>query len=285
MLKPGFFTNPELAALPESARLLFAGLWTLADRDGRLLDRPSYIHGQLFPHDHVGAVDCEALLKQLRGAGFIERYRAKGMTLIAITQWHAHQHPHFREPVSKLPPKSEPRAQPSAEPGGGSSLGSLGSLGINTPPPSGGGCPFSVEKVPAPQPSGEPFELKTAPQGSGKLNGKHVLPSCPHRDLLALWGEILPQLPQHNPDLWAGAREAQLRTRWRETAKARHWATQADGLAYFRALFGYVGRSHFLTGRAKYHDERHPFLAELAWIVEPGNWAKVIEGRYHEGTA
>ena len=40
LLKPGFFMNEELARLPVRARLLFAGLWCLADREGRLEDRP-----------------------------------------------------------------------------------------------------------------------------------------------------------------------------------------------------------------------------------------------------
>lgn len=38
-IKPGFFTNEVLADMPALVRLLFAGLWTIADRDGRLEDR------------------------------------------------------------------------------------------------------------------------------------------------------------------------------------------------------------------------------------------------------
>jgi hypothetical protein len=44
-IKPGFFKNDELAELPIEARLLFAGLWTIADREGRLEDRPKKIKG------------------------------------------------------------------------------------------------------------------------------------------------------------------------------------------------------------------------------------------------
>lgn len=42
-IKPGFFTNDVLAACDQLARLLFAGLWTVADRAGRLEDRPKRI--------------------------------------------------------------------------------------------------------------------------------------------------------------------------------------------------------------------------------------------------
>ena len=35
-IKPGFFRNADLAELTFEARLLFIGLWTLADSEGRL---------------------------------------------------------------------------------------------------------------------------------------------------------------------------------------------------------------------------------------------------------
>ena len=42
-IKPGFFLNEELGVLPPLVRILFAGLWCIADRDGRLEDRPKRI--------------------------------------------------------------------------------------------------------------------------------------------------------------------------------------------------------------------------------------------------
>src|SRR5262245_4448792 len=53
LLKPGFFTNEDLVELPPAARLLFAGLWTLADREGRLEDRPKRIKLAVLPYDDV----------------------------------------------------------------------------------------------------------------------------------------------------------------------------------------------------------------------------------------
>ena len=65
-IKPGFFTNPELAELPFETRLLFAGLWTVADKKGRLEDRPKKIKMQVFPAD---TVDIDTMLEQLHKAG------------------------------------------------------------------------------------------------------------------------------------------------------------------------------------------------------------------------
>ena len=114
---------------------------------------------------------------------------------------------------------------------------------------------------------------------------KASLPDCPHLAVLALWAEVLPHLPQHNPSLWKGARSAHLRARWRETAAEKRWQSEADGLTYFRRLFGYVGQSQFLTGRTSTQGGRPPFVAELAWLVMPMNWAKTVEGKYHPEAA
>lgn len=108
-------------------------------------------------------------------------------------------------------------------------------------------------------------------------------PDCPHVEVLRLWAEVLPSLPQHDAAQWRGSRADHLRARWRETATAKGWQTREQGLRYLRKLFGYVGESPFLTGQE--HDpKRRPFFAELAWLVEPLNWAKVHEGKYHPAT-
>ena len=46
-IKPGFFKNEDLAECSPWARLCFAGLWTLADREGRLEDRANVIQDEL----------------------------------------------------------------------------------------------------------------------------------------------------------------------------------------------------------------------------------------------
>lgn len=107
-------------------------------------------------------------------------------------------------------------------------------------------------------------------------------PDCPHLEVLALWAEVLPAMPQHLPEQWRGARADHLRTRWRETATAKGWTHKAQGLAYFRKLFAFIGRSGFLTGRASVAHGKRPFAVELEWVVKPANWAKVHEGKYHE---
>jgi hypothetical protein len=104
-LKIGFFQNEQLAELPFEHRLLFAGLWLLADREGRLQDRPRWIKALLFPYDEV---DVDVALDRLTAQGFIERYVADGAAYIAVVQFAKHQRPKKDEPESAIPaPLSE----------------------------------------------------------------------------------------------------------------------------------------------------------------------------------
>jgi hypothetical protein len=101
LLKPGFFTNEDLAQLPVRARLLFAGLWCLADREGRLEDRPQRIKAAIFPYERLSV---EPLLALLHSAGFVKRYTAAYTRCLALPTFAKYQHPHHREPPSLLPP-------------------------------------------------------------------------------------------------------------------------------------------------------------------------------------
>jgi hypothetical protein len=123
-IKPGFFTNDELAELPALTRLLFIGLWTLVDRDGRIEDRPKKIKAECMPYDDM---DADAALSELCRAGFILRYEADNTRCIQVQNWSKHQNPHVKELASTLPAPDkhqtstvpEPvKPQPQPEPAG-----------------------------------------------------------------------------------------------------------------------------------------------------------------------
>lgn len=100
-LKPGFFSNEQLAECDPLARLLFQGLWLHADRDGRLEDRPKRFKATILPYDKC---DIDALLKQLVDRQFIIRYINSGYCYIEITTFSLHQRPYTKEPHSSIPP-------------------------------------------------------------------------------------------------------------------------------------------------------------------------------------
>lgn len=98
-------------------------------------------------------------------------------------------------------------------------------------------------------------------------------PACPHREIIAAYHELLPACPRVLPELWSGAREVALRTRWNEKPERQN-------LDWWRDFFRYIGYSSFLTGRAPTSGDRKPFVATLDWIVKPSNFVKIYEGRY-----
>lgn len=100
-IKPGFFRDEQLLKTSPLGRLLFAGLWCLADREGRLLDRPAQIKWDILPADDC---DVNALLTELAMRGFIRRYTVDGTRYIEVTRFLAHQHPHHKEKASLIPP-------------------------------------------------------------------------------------------------------------------------------------------------------------------------------------
>lgn len=99
-IKPGFYANEDLAECSIWARFIFPGLWMLADRDGRLEDRPKRIKGELLRYDDI---EIEPLLADLAEHGFIVRYRVGEQQLIQVTAFMRHQNPHHREAHSVLP--------------------------------------------------------------------------------------------------------------------------------------------------------------------------------------
>ena len=101
-IKPEFFTDEQIAALPALLRLAFQGLWCHADKAGRLEDRPARLKVQILPYDNVEFDDA---LRSLAAAGFIRRYVGPdGRGYLQIRSFAKHQRPRDDEPESQIPP-------------------------------------------------------------------------------------------------------------------------------------------------------------------------------------
>lgn len=101
-IKPGFFKNENLATKDPLARILFEGLWCMADREGRLEDRPARIKAEILPYDNC---DIESLLSSLASGDdpFILRYESERRRFIQIVHFLKHQNPHLKESKSTIP--------------------------------------------------------------------------------------------------------------------------------------------------------------------------------------
>jgi len=105
-IKPEFFRHENLSVLSYRTRLLFVGLWCLADAEGRLEDRPKRIRIDVFPYE---TDDVDTDLQILCDAGFISRYTAQGIAVIEVTAFKRHQRISGKEAsyASQLPQKND----------------------------------------------------------------------------------------------------------------------------------------------------------------------------------
>lgn len=87
-IKPEFFRNDKVAELNPLTRILFQGLWCIADRRGRLEDRPKRIKVEILPYDNH---DIDAALNDLAAADMIVRYNSGGTPAIQIVNFEKHQ--------------------------------------------------------------------------------------------------------------------------------------------------------------------------------------------------
>lgn len=117
MLSPDFFTHERLTDLQPLARLLFAALWTIADKDGRLEERQKKIKLATLPFDDVDIDELLAELADRSGLAddeqaFIVRYSVGSRRYIAIPNFTKWQKPHPREADSVIPPPGDAGTTP-----------------------------------------------------------------------------------------------------------------------------------------------------------------------------
>lgn len=101
------------------------------------------------------------------------------------------------------------------------------------------------------------------------VDSKRYAPICPHEKIINLYHQILPQLPKVRS--WTPTRKQHLQARWREYPDMEDWIS----------FFELVKKSPFLMGEIL-NGNRPPFRASLDWLIKPENFAKTIEGKYHE---
>lgn len=103
-IKPEFFTHWDLFNLERETKLpcrvAFAGLWTLADREGRFRWIPQQLKLGCLPYDDI---DFSRVLDALASRGFIVKYRVDDQDFGCIPGWNKHQVINNRESQSSLP--------------------------------------------------------------------------------------------------------------------------------------------------------------------------------------
>ena len=248
-IKPGFFANEELAEIEPIGRLLFIGLWTLADRDGRLEDRPKRIKGELFPYDNC---DINALLDDLQKYGFILRYEVDGGKYIQIVNFSKHQNPHPKEPSKDFPVPEGYKQVASRE----KKLQASGkqvakNADILNPDI------LNPESI-----YSDSDESPLPPSRAGGYEREHI----PYEEILEHYKQLCPSLPI--PSKLNTSRKTQIKARWKNDLH--------ENIDEIDAFFRRVESSDFLTGRNGARAK--PF--GIDWIFKEQNFLKIQEGNY-----
>ena len=271
-IKPGFFKNEVLGVADPLYSLLFEGLWVLADRAGRLEDRPLRIKGEVFPYRD--GLNVDAMLNWLESNGFIRRYTAQGKKCILVLEFVKHQNPHKNEAESELPAPSNECTKPeeigtTSEIIGSARADSLSSDSL---------IPDSLKEAKA------SLSASTNPTDGEADDG---VPPCPFDKLIDSYKKHLPELPDVRRSLFAGGKNGKaMRSRWRWVLTAKHErgprigerlaGSAPDGIAWFDRYFAYVADSDFLTGKSGAFTG-----CDLGWLVNASNFEKVLSGKYH----
>ena len=90
-LKPDMWQDEKVGGLSRDARLLFIGLITMADDEGRLRGLPALILGHVFPYDLDAAKKITSWLDEIAVSGLIERYEFGSTPYIQLVGWSKHQ--------------------------------------------------------------------------------------------------------------------------------------------------------------------------------------------------
>lgn len=103
-IKPEFFRHEALYEAEVSSglplRVAFAGMFTVADREGRFRWQPRVLKLDVMPFDEVNFSD---VLEALVAGGFIVKYQVGADTYGHIPNFLKHQHVNVREMASAIP--------------------------------------------------------------------------------------------------------------------------------------------------------------------------------------
>lgn len=143
-ISPEFWTDEKVVGITDAAKLLFIGLWNLADREGRLEDKPLTIGFKVRPW---APSEVGGLLDELGAAGLVRRYEAAGGRFLWIPKFAEHQRIHPKEMGSRIPPCNSTASPGTPEPTAESSEIMPGSSGSSLPSGSTGPSGAAAEHV------------------------------------------------------------------------------------------------------------------------------------------
>ena len=91
MIYTKLWTSEQFSRLPDRGKLLYIGMITLADDDGRLMANPAYLRGQIFTYDDITVLDVLNLRDIIEKVGLIDVYKLNDSEYIQHPNWESYQ--------------------------------------------------------------------------------------------------------------------------------------------------------------------------------------------------
>lgn len=115
MIDPGIWTDDGFLSLPRDARLLFIGMISHADDDGRGCAESRALKAKVFPSDELSEADVAALCTSIAHNMRVQFYEVEGKRYYQLSRWNNHQFIKDRKP-STLPGPTPDRERTDAGP-------------------------------------------------------------------------------------------------------------------------------------------------------------------------
>ena len=108
-IKPSFWGDEKIAELSRDARLLFIGLMSMADDEGRFLASHQAIAGYVFPNDaNITPVKLRKWMAEIEAQGIVTTYNGGRLKYGAIPGFSKHQRiSHPQDSTLPPPPGAE----------------------------------------------------------------------------------------------------------------------------------------------------------------------------------
>ncbi len=231
-------------------RLLFLELLLLADDFGLVPLNFAFVSRRTSLCARMTTEQINGMLEHLIEADLLRTYRSESGALFGFIPRFGNK-PRAKKPKWPLPPR-EP------------AFNEINKLADS--------CGANAHQMQTNAPETETETETESPKGDGYGAEHGSTPdACPHQEILKLWAEKLPSLPQ--PREWTDSRAQLLKTRWREKKNRQN-------LEWWSRFFEYLSTSDFLMGRQS-TPGRKAFELTLPWLLKQENFVKCIEGNYH----
>jgi hypothetical protein len=111
-IKPETWDDEKIGRVSRDARLLFVGLITMADDEGRFRSLPAQVLGHVYPYDTDAPKKLERWMCELVDVGLVVVYERDGVQYGAIPNFTKHQRiSHPKDSLIPTPPSSNGHAR------------------------------------------------------------------------------------------------------------------------------------------------------------------------------